>query len=155
MEPKFEKVKQFSIAGCPQYANPKDLCPGTAWRRLSLIKQKCHFSEPKEEYAVEVYPPDFPQNECTFYYMAGIPCQYLSPAMKSHLFIKEIPEAEYAIFQVQDNDTNNIGATFQYAYKEWLPNSEYVATRGYDLERYKHHPEKCIEVMIPITKKHV
>jgi len=156
MEPRFEEMGAFSLVGCPQYANPGKLCPGLAWGRLSAIKKKFNLSsDPEVEYAVEVYPPDFPQNDFTFYYMAGIPSRFATEEMRRVLFIKEIQQAEYAVFSVLDNDTNKIKDAFQHAYREWLPNSDYEATLGYDLERYRHHPEKCFEVMIPVTKKSV
>ena len=156
MEPRFEKMDSFSLVGCPQYANPGKLCPGLAWGRLSAIRKKFSLSiDPEVEYAVEVYPPDFPQNDFTFYYMAGIPSRFVTEEMRRVLFIKEIPQAEYAVFPVPDNDTDKIKDAFQYAYREWLPNSDYEATLGYDLERYRHHPEINFEVMIPVTKKSV
>ncbi len=154
MEPRFEKMESLALVGCPQYANPRDLCPGLAWGRLSAIKKKFN-CEPEVEYAVEVYPPDFPKNDFTFYYMAGVPSKYVTEEMRRILFVKEIQEAEYAVFSVADNDTDKIKDTFQYAYKEWLPKSDCEATLGYDLERYRHHPEKHFEIMIPVKMKSI
>jgi predicted transcriptional regulator YdeE len=155
MEPRFEKMESFELVGCPQYANPGKIGPGLAWGRLFAIKKAFDLSDPEEEYAVEVYPPDFPQNDFTFYYMAGIPSSFVKKEMRRVLFVKEIQQAEYAVFPVADNDPAKVKDAFQYAYREWLPSSGYEATLGYDLERYRYHPEKCFEVMIPVRKKRV
>ena len=107
MEPRFEKIDSFSLVGCPQYANPGKLCPGLAWGRLSAIKKKFNLSSDSEvEYAVEVYPPDFPQNDSTFYYMEGkvlrgrLFCAALSGAVCSDA--KRLIAEEYSSVNHQD-----------------------------------------------------
>ena len=152
MNPKFEKLDAFSILGCPQYANPGDLCPGVAWDRLSKLRRKHGLKGfPELAFAVEVYPPEFPNNDFTFYYMAGMVLEDAPVELREHLFIKEIPAANYAVFHVKDNNVDNIKATFEYAYQQWLPNSKYKLSHRFDLERYRENLEKCYEIMLPVV----
>lgn len=124
MEPKFEKLVSFSIIGCPQYGNPGSLCPGLAWNRLSEIREQHGLNGfPEFAFGLEVYPPKFPNNDFTFYYMAGMALLDAPIKLKEDLFIKEIPKANYAIFPIKENNIDNIKETFEYAYQRWLPTS--------------------------------
>jgi predicted transcriptional regulator YdeE len=154
MNPKFEQLGAFSIIGCPQYANPRDLCPGLAWDRLTKLRRQYGLTEfPKLAFAIEVYPPDFPNNDFKFYYMAGMVLDDAPKELRNHLFIKEVPAASYAVFPIEDNNTDNIKAAFEYAYQKWLPSSEYRLSHRFDLERYKENPEICYEIMLPVVNK--
>ena len=154
IDPTFEQLDAFTIGGCPQYANPRDLCPGLAWDRLSELRVQYGLAGfPELAFAVEVYPPRFPNNDFNFYYMAGMDLRDAPSDLRGHLFIKEIPRANYAVFPIEDNDTDKIKATFEYAYKRWLPTSEYVLSHCFDLERYRVKPEKHFEILLPVANK--
>jgi predicted transcriptional regulator YdeE len=121
MKAKFEQLDTFSIIGCPQYANPRVLCPGDAWNRLNKLRKEYGINEHSElAFAIEVYPPDIPDNDFMFYYMAGILLKDAPLEIRDHLFIKEVPAANYAVFPVEDNNTDNIKESLEFAYKTLL-----------------------------------
>jgi predicted transcriptional regulator YdeE len=119
--------------------------------RLSEIREQHGLKGlPEFAFGVEVYPPDFTNNDFNFYYMAGMSLVDAPTEFREHLYIKEIPSASYAVFPIKDNSRDNIKATFEYAYKKWLPSSSYKISHYFDLERYKENPDRCYEILLPV-----
>jgi len=90
-----------------------------------------------------------------FRYFAGVEADTTHPP--AGLIAHVLPESLYAVFTEQRRGT--IGSPEGYAYKQWLPSSEYVgneAIRG-DFEIYRNMtdigPECEAEILIPVKAK--
>ncbi len=150
--PTFSNFERFFAIGSTQYASPDEMCPGLAWDRLKERKQNSPIDSPYNfEVGLKVYPHDFPNNGGQFYCMAAIPVMSLPSTIPLGYFVTEIPENQYAVFEVPTLDA--LKSSYNDIYHTWLPSSDYVACHGYDFEKFVHHPDYKIQIWPPISKK--
>jgi predicted transcriptional regulator YdeE len=149
---RFEYLEAFTIVGCPQYSNPRKICPGLAWERLKKLKEKNLIEGAYDfEVGLEVYPPDFPDNEGEFYYMAGIPLRDHPAVIPFGMFAYSVPASEYAVFDVVGIDS--LPRAFREIYHDWLPQSGYQNCYSFDFERYRFVPDLKVDIFIPVERK--
>jgi len=153
-EPRMEHRDAFWLAGCPQYSDPKARCPGEAWGRL---KHLCATQDPplnySVEYAVQRYPDTFP-TEPEFYYLAGFPAEPSKHLdLPPGVFFHYVPAAEYAVFNVPEDDPANVANALYHAYHIWLPGSKYKVADNFDLEEYAWSPSTKIRLLVPVAEK--
>lgn len=110
--------------------NPNLMCLG-----LSLTPQNCGEND-------------------TATYMAGFASDKPLPP-KEGFVTHEVTQSKYAVF-THKGSVMKLGETFDYAYNEWLPNSEYTIRQHEDLELYDNrfdesNPDKSeMDIYIPI-----
>ena len=96
-----------------------------------------------------------PSGEREYRYFTGVEANTSNPP--AGLITHVLPESLYAVFTEQRRGT--IGSPNGYAYKQWLPSSEYVGNEDIhgDFEVYKNMidigPECEAEIWIPIRAK--
>lgn len=152
IEPAIESQEEVLIAGCPQYGDPGDICPGSAWERLSEVRKEIGLPETEDiGYGVEVYPPGFDPEDPEFYYFAGFRA---TPKTEGHpgLFLYSLPECRIAVFTMPDNDYSRFPALFSHAYSNWLPGSGYELAYGFDFERYINTGQRKTQVCLPVVR---
>ena len=153
IEPSIEEHPEILLAGCPQFGNPKEVCPGFAWNRLHEQREKIGLPKCEDTgYGVEVYPPYFPNENHEFYYFACFKADSITEK-DPRFFTKYLPKCTIAIFNVPNNDYSKFPSVFHYAYQEWLPNSDYKMSFPFDFERYINCGIQKTEVCIPIENR--
>jgi predicted transcriptional regulator YdeE len=89
-------------------------------------------------------------------YLAGMAVGASLPELPPGAEKREVPAAHYAVF---DCTLTTIGATWQGAYGQWLPASNYeLDTSAVDFEYYPPHSgdgEMKVEIYIPVKAKEV
>lgn len=152
IKPTIENQEEVLIAGCPQYGNPEDICPGSAWERLLEVRKEIGLPESEDiGYGVEVYPPGFDPDDPEFYYFAGFGATSETRGYPG-LFLYNLPACRIAVFTLPDNDHSKLPALFDYAYSSWLPESGYELSHGFDFERYVNTGDGKIQVCIPVVR---
>jgi AraC family transcriptional regulator len=90
----------------------------------------------------------------TFTYMAGFASDK-ALACKDGFISHEITACKYAVF-THKGSIMNVGKTYDFAYKTWIPNSEHQLLHHEDLELYdnrfdENNPENSeMDIFIPI-----
>ncbi len=158
MTPIFVEIPQLLIVGVQCLASKENgLCP-KMWEVFgSLAKEGLEMKQPATWFGVETYTKEF-QTEQKWFYLAGVEVNSLEkipPTMVG----KIVPAARYAVFEHKGVLPGEIGKTFDYVYREWLPKSDFVQAGPWDLERYGPkflgplNPESVMEICLPIRAR--
>ena len=151
-DPAITEFPRFFAAGCPQFGDPAQICPGLAWDRLGERKRNAPIHTPYDfEIGLKVYPQQRPDTGGQFYCMAAIPLKAPPTIIPMGYFVAEIPENRYAVFDIPSFD--DLAPSFDDIYHAWLPRSKFVACHGYDFESFTQTPEFKIQIWVPITDK--
>ena len=155
MEPVIKKLPEFCVVGIPAFGEAAaGLFPKT-WEIFLRLEKNLKWKDYDRAFGIEFYTEEF-HSEGKWFYMACREVKDLS-SVPVNMVGKVIPEHQYAVFT--SRGLSEIKNTFQFAYKEWLPKSEYVPADCFDFELYDDrfkgadNPETVIDIYIPIKKK--
>lgn len=153
--PTFVELPAMEVAGIATFGSPEGGLFAKLWSNFpTVVDHQPGLKASNYCYGVELYPPGFPK-KWEWTYLCACPVE--DPAkLPQHLVRVPIPAGTFAVFTVPGDDIpqalNNLKQVFGYAYKQWLPNSEYVTSASIDLERYDSKA-KTVEILIPVKKK--
>ncbi|OJJ19365.1 GyrI-like domain-containing protein [marine bacterium AO1-C] len=160
MEPRIEFLEETKLIGKKTIMSLADNKTMQLWQSFMPQKTKIENVINSELYSVEVYNDDTSFESfnptTTFEKWAAVAVnsfESIPEGMDTHT----LPTGQYAVFPYKGKASEAFG-TYQYIYKNWLPNSEYMmdnrphfALMG---EKYKgEHPDSEEEFWIPIKKK--
>ncbi len=99
---------------------------------------------------------DYVEDPLSFSYMAGFDLADPDRAAKLSLDILDVPEAEYAIFEIHGPVPACIHQGWEYATGTWLPENGYRHAGTPDFENYLegdlNSPDYKMELWVPIVK---
>lgn len=126
------------------------------WERLHQCQLDNELlANPKRSFGLELYPQKFPQDR-RWYYFACVEVKTFEKVYPSNLLCRFFPAARYLKFTV-DGPVCEIGPTFQYIYKTWLPNSGVKLAGYYDMEVYDERfkgpmaTDSQIDILLPLA----
>ncbi len=156
MEPVIKKLPEFYVVGVTTFGDGASGLFPKAWEMFMKLKDKVAWKDDKTGFGLEVYTEEF-HSENKWFYMACKEVKDLS-SIPPNMVAKKIPEHHYAVFS-SEGRLSELGKTFQFAYKEWLPKSEYEMADCFDFELYDErfkgadNPESVIDIYIPVKRK--
>jgi predicted transcriptional regulator YdeE len=149
MEPRMMEKAAFAVAGAAQAGQLGEFNYGAIWQKLYM---------PLNE-AIKPYSPDGGYYGVTLgegdhlVYLAGMAVEGLAD-LPAGAQMRQVPAARYVVF---DCLVNEIGATWQAAYGQWLPQSAFeLDTGAFDFEYYPPHSgegEMRVEIWIPVKDR--
>lgn len=167
-EPIITEEKILKLSGMVYYGNPVHTHDGwnieneigKLWNRFMNICMdkpetiKKYTIEPKIAYEAHIAYAGEPDQE--YHIFVGI--ETASPIRDPvEFFYKELPSTKYAIFTAKGA---NMAEQIEEVYKEWLPNSPYIEShpfmiQRYDQDRFKGLEDESSEIdfMIPIKER--
>ncbi len=157
LNPSFETLPAFTVAGMETFDNPADRAFGKMWTMLMGSPHRIpHCTNNQIAYGIEVYTEEM-KNERKWFYLAGYEVDDLVnlPVVFS---VKVIPENTYAVFEYKGAITEELFNTFQKIYQEWLPDSGFELAGSYDFERYDErflgpdNENSVLSIYIPVCK---
>ena len=99
---------------------------------------------------------DYVQEPMSFSYMAGFDLAEPDRAAKLGLKILDVPQAEYAIFELHGPVPTCIHEGWEYAMGPWLPEHRYRHAGTPDFENYfegdLNSPDYKMELWVPLAK---
>lgn len=155
--PELVKLNELQLIGIPFYYNismKNDL--SNSWslfmQNLSIIP---YIKKRERFYQMQYWFPD-QDSDSTFFFIAveverikSVPVQFVA---------KTIPAGTYLKFRHKGH-SNQVGYTYQYIYKEWLPNTEYRLSEHFNFEYYgeeylgPYNEESISDIYIPLQIK--
>ncbi len=158
MEAKIVELPKLYFIGLKAQLTMKEtdtICPAL-WSDLMSQSQDLDGNEELMCIAACLAPENCGEND-TFTYMAGFASDKAIPPRPGFIS-HEISACTYAVF-THKGSVMNMGETYDYAYKTWLPNSKYQVKWHEDLEHYdsRFNPENSekseMDIYIPIQEK--
>ncbi len=155
MEPAIKKLPAFCVVGVTTFGEGGSGLFPKAWEMFFKLEKNVEWKDNTRKFGIEFYTEEF-HKENKWFYMACKEVKDLS-SMPDVMVGKRIPEHQYAVFSCKG--LSELMKTFQFAYKEWLPKSDYVSAGCFDFELYDErfrgaeNPESIIDIYIPIKKK--
>jgi len=149
MEARFLSREAFTVVGAAKAGQLGEFNYGEIWE-----KQYMPFDERLKPHSLDggYYGVTLGESDHLLY-LAGMAVAGL-PELPEGATRREVPAAHYAVF---DCLVSTIGATWQAAYGQWLPASDYeLDTTGCDFEYYPPHSgegEMPVEIWIPVKAK--
>lgn len=151
MEPKIVSTPAFTIVGAKYRGKNEN----------NEIKQMWEEFYPRMGEIQRIVNPDVCYGACAntdeqtheFDYVAGFEVES-APDIPEGMASLEVPAATYAVFSTT---LPGIGATFDYAYHTWLPQSGYQPAGGPEFELYGEEfdprdPASTFDIYIPVKK---
>jgi AraC family transcriptional regulator len=154
MEPVIKKLPEFCVVGVTTFGDCSSVF-AKAWEMFMKLEKNVEWKDNDKGFGLEFYTEEF-HKENKWFYMACKKVKDFS-SIPVNMVAKRIPEHQYAVFTCKG--LNELGKTFQFAYKEWLPESAYAMADSFDFELYDERfkgsddPESVIDVYIPVKKK--
>lgn len=155
MEPLIQRVPGFCVVGVSTFGDAASGLFPRAWDMFMKLEKNVEWKETDKAFGIEFYTEEF-HKEGKWFYMACKEVANLT-SIPEVMVGKRIPENQYAVFTCEG--LSNLKNTFQFAYREWLPGSNYVSAGCYDFELYDDrfkgadNPESVIDIYIPVKKK--
>jgi AraC family transcriptional regulator len=155
MEPLIQRVPEFYVVGISTFGNVESGLFPKAWEMFFKLEKDVEWNDDEKAFGIEFYTEEF-HKEGKWFYMA---CKEVADlkSIPANMVGKVIPENYYATFTCEG--LSSLKNTFQFAYREWLPKSNYVPAGWYDFELYDErflgcdNPESIIDIYIPVKKK--
>lgn len=137
------------------FENSQQALFGETWQRLHSCDLGDLLANPKRSFALELYPPAFPQDH-RWYYMACVEVNSFEAVYPSNMVFRFIPAAEYLQFNVKGPVTE-VGPAFRQIYDTLLPNLGAKLKGYYDMEMYDEgfkgpcDPESIMHILLPLA----
>jgi predicted transcriptional regulator YdeE/DNA-binding transcriptional MerR regulator len=153
MEPKFVELPAFTVVGMRYYGKNQNQEISQMWGEFN---QKCgqiqHISPNSPAYGVCITPPDATNGE--FEYVASFAVDKVENVPPG-MVVRQVPAYKYAVF-THLGPLDKLGATYDYIYHTWLPQSGYKTTGGIDFELYDEDfkdfaPDSRFYIYVPIS----
>ena len=152
MQPKIINRNSFQVMGTltritPENENVETF--GTIWQQFEAHR---HLNMPRST-DQKYYGISFNTGEKGVRdYLAAMAVKNVTATPKE-LVVREIPAAQYAVFEC---DVQKIGETYQFIFREWLPNSHYAFSEL--APAFEEYPSECddetpVLIHIPIVDK--
>jgi len=157
IEPTFEEMPEFTVAGIAAYATPMSNQFPALWHHFQGARNGAGgLDNSIYAFGLELFPPD-PSDQHHFTYMA---CNPVSDpeAVPVYLLKHTLPAARYAVFRVPGG-VAGLSQAFPFIYQIWLPQSGFVRAHPFDFERYDLRvPAPTVndiplDIVVPISPK--
>jgi len=155
MEPVIKNLPEFCMVGVTTFGSGDSGLFPKSWEMFMKLEKNVEWKDGTRAFGIEFYTEEF-HEEGKWFYMACKEVEDFS-SIPVNMVAKRIPEHQYAVFTCKG--LSELGKTFQFAYKEWLPKSDYFMADPFDFELYDERfkgaedPESVIDIYIPVKKK--
>lgn len=149
MEPKVVQTEAVTVLGLRYRGRNQQNEVFQLWQALhQRMGEIGHLVDDRVAYGIS---DNMDQATGEFDYVAGYPVTREGEAPEG-MVLWEVPGGTYAVFTCT---LPTIGQVFDYAYKTWIPQSDYGCAGGADVERYDERfdpaePSSEFELYIPI-----
>jgi len=157
MEPEFITLGEIKLAGMQTFGNVEQGSPPEMWQVLMNNPMDVPDRvNPELYYGLESYTREM-ESTGKWFYLAGVEVSGFE-SLPVQLCARRIPASEYAVFEYHGAISPRLKETFEYIYRQWLPQSGYMQNGPYDLERYDtrfkgpDNEKSVFEILIPVTR---
>ena len=150
MEPKIVERGGFTIIGMKYRGKNENSEIPRMWEILN--PRACEIKDRVDDRVAYGISANMDESTGTFDYIAGFEVSH-AEEIPEEMVRFEIPGGKYAVFRTT---LPQLGETFMYAYRTWVPQSGYQLTGRPDFEVYDkafdpHDPNSEFDVYVPIT----
>lgn len=155
--PRIVELKYTDVIGISKEGVLSELSFQDVWEEFFDVYDKSSHQDNSIFYGITYTNSRTPADENTKYtYMVGTPT-HIYNSLPLEMTIHTIARGEYAVFY-HVGPISGIQATFDYIFKEWIPQSMYKSRNGevfeyYD-ERFRDERyDSVLEIWVPVTKR--
>ena len=157
MEPKIISKKAFPVIGIELKTTTREgknfIEIPQFWQQVIQKEQIKNIPNKKQPETVLGICMDF-EADGTFSYIIGSEVAHTDDVPED-MVIKQIPDAEYAVFTARGKMPDSIQNTTKYIYQEWLPKSKYQHANSPEFELYDERSDDSknseVDIYIPIA----